>query len=68
MKAKLERQYASACFIRFLAEGRRVINVDETVLRVTDHRKRGWLPKGCKNLVSDVERLSNVNLFAGLSS
>lgn len=49
-------------------EGKRIINIDETVMRNTDHRKKGWLPRGQHNLTTLNSRLSNINLIAGISS
>jgi hypothetical protein len=43
--ALLQRQFAAARFIEALSKGFRVINVDESVVKFTDHRKRGWVPK-----------------------
>ena len=39
----LKRQVASAEYIRVLKSGREVINVDESIIRSTDHRSRGWV-------------------------
>ena len=41
--AKLQRQLAAAKFIEALHSGKRIINIDETVLRYTDARLRGWI-------------------------
>jgi hypothetical protein len=36
--AKLERQIAAAKYIEVLHKGHRLIDVDESVIRLTDHR------------------------------
>ena len=51
-----------------MAEGKRIINIDETVIRATDHRKKGWLPKFKHNLTTMNSRLSNINLIAGITN
>lgn len=48
-QALLQRQFAAARFIEALDRGIRVISVDESVVKWTDHRRRGWLPRDCRN-------------------
>jgi hypothetical protein len=67
-ESKLQRQYAAKWYIKFLAEGKRVINVDESVLNQTDKRRRGWFAKDQKNFVSHLERLARINIIAAVSS
>lgn len=45
----LQRQYAGAQYIELMVSGKRILNIDESVLRSTDHRKRGWIMSGKKN-------------------
>ena len=66
--SKLKRQYTAKWYIKFFAEGKRVINVDESVLNQTDKRRRGWFAKGQKNFVSHLERLARINIIAAVSS
>ncbi len=40
---KKQRQIAASAFIEALSTGKTLINVDESVLRTTDDRKRGWV-------------------------
>ncbi|KEJ82697.1 hypothetical protein OXYTRIMIC_744 [Oxytricha trifallax] len=40
--SKLQRQYAAQQFVLFLNEGKRIINIDESVLHQTDERRKGW--------------------------
>ena len=42
--AKFQRQFAAAKFIEILGSGKRLINIDESIVKFTDHRKRGWVP------------------------
>jgi transposase len=51
-----------------LTEGKRLINIDESVLNQTDKRRRGWFKKGQKNFVSHLERLAKTNLIAAVTS
>lgn len=51
-----------------MTSGKRIINIDESVIRITDHRKRGWLSKTKHNMVTQSCRLNMVNIIAGVSS
>ena len=51
-----------------MSDNKRIINVDESVLRLTDHRKRGWLLTGKHNLVTNARRLNRINIIAGISN
>jgi hypothetical protein len=66
--AKLQRQLAAAKFIEALHSGKRIINIDESVLRYTDSRLRGWVATKQKNMVTSTSRLVWVNLIAALTS
>lgn len=48
--------------------GIRVINIDESVIKFTDHRKRGWIPKHNLNQVTNNARLEGINLICALAS
>ena len=41
--AKLQWQMAAAYYIRYMAESRTIINIDESTLNKTDERQRGWV-------------------------
>ena len=64
----MQRQYAAARYIEALDKGLRIINIDESVIRWTDHRKRGWVPKNRRNQVTDVKGLLSVNMIAAMCS
>jgi hypothetical protein len=34
---------AAAYYIEYMAEGKNIINIDESVLNQTDERQRGWM-------------------------
>ena len=53
----LQRQFAAHEYIGFLTENKRIINIDESVLRLTDHRNRGWVASRAKNFQSHAQRL-----------
>jgi len=55
--AKLQRQYAASKYIEALNEGKRIINIDESVIRFTDHRIHGWAKKGQQNQITTCKRL-----------
>ena len=53
----LKRQTAASWYIDLLKKGVEVINIDESIIRSTDQRRRGWtLPKN-RILVSKALRL-----------
>ncbi len=64
----LLRQFAAANYIEALRDGWEIINVDESVLRATDERKRGWVGVGRRNYESSSQRLNKVNAIAAVSS
>ena len=41
--AKLQRQFAAAKFIEVMHSVHRLIDIDESVIRYTDHRQYGWV-------------------------
>lgn len=67
-QALLQRQFAAARFIEALDRGMRIISVDESVVRWTDHRKRGWLPRACSNQVTGRQKLQQIAFIAAMCS
>ena len=51
-----------------MQDGRIVVNVDESVLRATDHRTRGWCPYGRRTFSSHSQRLFSLNIIAAITS
>jgi photosystem II stability/assembly factor-like uncharacterized protein len=51
-----------------MINGKRILNLDESVVRCTEHRKKGWRPKERQNMVTQNYRLSNINLIAAVSN
>lgn len=66
--AKLQRQYAASQMIKLLHSGKKIINIDESVIKFTDHRIRGWIQKGKRNLVTNNVRLEGINIICALAS
>lgn len=66
--AKLQRQYAASRLIEMVHSGTTVINIDESVIRYTDHRNRGWVPKANRNQVTSNVRLEGINIICALTS
>lgn len=54
----LKRQVAAAEYIKSLNDGIEIINIDESILRSTDHRRRGWAFASKRVLVSYALRLN----------
>ena len=44
------------------------MNIDESVIKFTDHRIRGWIPKSIINKVTNNVRIESVNFICALSS
>jgi hypothetical protein len=68
MQAKLQRQLAASYYIEYLVQGKRIINIDESVLNKTDERERGWCRPGKNNMVTTMQRLRSLSLIAAVSS
>jgi transposase len=47
---------------------RRIINIDESNITLTDYRKRGWLIKGIRNKATLRRRPASLNIIAGISN
>ena len=51
-----------------MSKGLRIINIDESVFRSTDARKKGWLLKGKHNQETKVFRIDHLNIIAAISN
>jgi transposase len=51
-----------------LKAGTEIINIDESIIRSTDHRKRGWALAKNRILVSKALRLPQISMIAAISS
>jgi transposase len=67
-KNLLKRQLAAAEYIKLLKSGREVINVDESIIRSTDQRARGWVRQGKRVFVSNALRLPHISMIGAISS
>lgn len=47
---------------------KRIINIDESNITLTDYRKRGWLIKGVRTKATLPRRPSSLNIIAGISN
>ncbi len=54
----LMRQIASQEYIRILNQGKEIFNIDESIIRSSDSRRRGWVLAKNRILVSKAIRLS----------
>ena len=45
-----------------------MISIDESVIKYTEHRQRGWVPKHQQNQVTVDLRLQGVNIIAAMCS
>ena len=59
---------AAAFYIEYLAEGKNIINIDESVLNQTDERQRGWMEPGKQNMTTTMQRLRSLSIIAAVSS
>ena len=39
----LKKQVAAFEYLKLMKAGTEIFNIDESILRTTDHRKRGWV-------------------------
>jgi hypothetical protein len=53
----LKRQVAAHEYINVLSEGKEIFNIDESIIRSSDQRRRGWAQAKNKLLVSKALRL-----------
>ena len=67
-KNLLKRQIAASEYIRLLKSGREIINVDESIIRSTDQRTRGWVSKGKRVFTSNALRLPQISMTGAISS
>lgn len=65
---KNKRKRAAARFIEFLYAGKRVINVDETSINITEYHRYSWGPVGKSLIRSKRQRISSVSVIMGFSS
>ncbi len=65
---KVLRQIAAGNYIRSLGAGTEIFSIDESVLRATDHRCRGWTPYRKKTKACHSQRLFSINIIAAISS
>ena len=68
IKAKQKRQYASYLFAKTIADGKRIINIDESTLDQTNFVRRGWGRRGRKLFTQKSARLARFNIIAAASS
>ena len=68
LKAKQKRQYAAYLFARLIAEGKQVINIDESTLDQTYYIRKGWGVKGQKLFTVKGTRLNKFNIIAAASN
>jgi hypothetical protein len=59
---------AAAEYVRQLKAGTEIINIDESIIRSTDPRKRGWVRQGKRVLTSHALRLPQISIIAAITS
>ena len=55
-------------YLKHLNVGREIFNIDESIIRSTDQRKRGWVLGKNRLLVSKALRLPQISMIAAVSS
>ncbi len=55
-------------YIKILRADREVINIDESIIRSTDHSNRGWVRAGKRILTSRALRLPQISMIAAITS
>ena len=64
----LKRQVTVFEYIKALNAGTEIFNIDESIVRSTDQRKRGWALAKNRILVSKALRLPQISKIAAISS
>jgi hypothetical protein len=64
----LMRQIAASEYIKNLFEGKEVINIDESIIRSSDSRKRGWVQARNRILVSKALRLPQISIITAITN
>mmetsp|Transcript_47725 Transcript_47725/g.34985 ORF Transcript_47725/g.34985 Transcript_47725/m.34985 type:complete len:117 (-) Transcript_47725:839-1189(-) len=67
-RAQLQRQFAASRYIETLESGKRIINIDESLINRTQYKKVGWNLKGNDLVCPQAQRLSEVSIVAAVSS
>ena len=64
----LKRQIAAFEYLRSLQGGTEIFNIDESIIRSTDQRKRGWALAKNRILVSKALRMPQISIIAAIFS
>jgi len=67
-KNLLKRQVVAAEYIRMLKSGKEIINIDESIIRYTDYRTRGWARQGKRVFTSHALRLPQISMIGAILS
>ena len=59
---------AASEYLRRLSEDLEIINIDESIIRSSDQRKRGWVLAKNRILVSHARRLPQISMIAAITS
>jgi hypothetical protein len=59
---------AAGEYIRILSEGKEIFNIDESLIRSSDSRRRGWVLAKNRILVSKALRLPQLSIIGTVSS
>ena len=62
------RQQFAVNLIQVLNSGKRVLNVDQTWLGMSDFRKMKWRPKDSTNSIPKLSMLPRITMFVGLDT
>ena len=64
----LMRQVAASNYIKVLSKEQEVFNIDESIIRISDSRRRGWVLAKNRILVSRAIRLPQISIIGAVSS
>ena len=62
------RQQFAVNLIQVLNSGKRVLNVDQTWLGMSDFRKMKWRPKDSTNSIPKLSMMPRITMFVGLDT
>ena len=62
------RQHYAKRMLALLAEGKRLLCIDESWCSYLDFRRRKWAPRGTKNTLADKDLAQNINIICALDT
>lgn len=65
---KKKRRAAAIQYIKLLHAGKRIINVDESVVNCTENRQYSWVKKGSNKIKAEIQRVAGLSIICGVTN